>query len=295
MPLIHVSSRPKRGSASLLFRSLTEGSLSDVDTTRAFEAGLRPQVTASFSDKYKLAILNFLADVAIVTGSVCFLNQLPLYVHGVGAWLYIGASLVNAGICWWHIFQLCGGATDGGFTEEESDELFENVHYVISSLIFTGGCICYLPWSSGFFAEWLGAYMFMIGSLGFLSAAFFNALGYAARRAKEKQDLYSPGILRVRDIAHRLSSCELWLSIMGSTFFFMGSFLYRPSYENTCKTSIYTTICVDARQEGTILQLIGSIMFLLVSIITLGRITLFARAQSSSEPKEVVSYGTASA
>merc|ERR1740121_191590 len=90
-----------------------------------------------------------------------------------------------------------------------------------------------------------------------------------------------------KTIAYRLGACELWLSIVGSALFVVGSFLYRPIYSNDChgrsgeKTG--DGMCVNVTNQGTKLYIVGSIAFTIMAALSLVRIRLRASAETCDE------------
>mmetsp|Transcript_110223 Transcript_110223/g.235371 ORF Transcript_110223/g.235371 Transcript_110223/m.235371 type:complete len:282 (-) Transcript_110223:94-939(-) len=278
MPTCHVSNR-KKASGAVVFAAFGFSHQHSKDV-RKVSAPKSSAESPLEHHQYLTGILNLLGSICFVVGSVCFLRRFPEPAAEIGNWLYIGAGALSSGIAIWHMLECYAQARQQGcFTEEEIAELWENAHYLIANLIFTAGTLCFISQLTSFWAKETGAWLFIVGSLGLVSASFCNALGIAAHSQS-----------RSGTNAYRIGACELWLSMIGSAFFVVASFLYRPTYQGHCQDTLQHALCLDVGEQGTRLYIIGSIIFLIMSCLSLARTNMLATMQTSMEEERT--YGS---
>jgi hypothetical protein len=148
-------------------------------------------------------------------------------------------------------------------------EVEEESLYLVSSLIFMAGCwLGYVKkrQSEGEKEHWeaLSVWLFIVGSFGFLMGSFYNALGLNTSGPSS------------RSSAAKLAVYALLCGLVGSLFFFTGSYLYRPGLGTGCTLSEAEEQeaegevgCVTASQTGTWLYVLGSLVFVVQSLLNL--------------------------
>lgn len=202
--------------------------------------------------QYTVLLLNALASAQFFAGSGFFFTWLDSWALYAGDWCFIVGSFITSfvSICAMadHIREMryfqaeADLARDDGTRdhaqqeqEEKYHELLESLSFVVSSLIFTGGCVLFYPhlFVEKKHQEWgeeIGAMFFIAGSFGFVLAAYWMSMAMVKRASlHELPKVGSPEYRR-----RQILSCELLCSIVGSVLFVTGSFLYRPSYATDC-------------------------------------------------------------
>mmetsp|Transcript_87718 Transcript_87718/g.204095 ORF Transcript_87718/g.204095 Transcript_87718/m.204095 type:complete len:337 (+) Transcript_87718:93-1103(+) len=270
-------------------------------------------------DKHLVAYLNMFVSLQFLFGSLCFFTWLGPSAVYWGDWLFITGSALNSFISltltldhWREMDHIQGevGRMPGDVDseeknlalqelEEKSQELMESFCYLAASVVFAVGCVLFYPhlFKDEFRKEWaeeIGAYMFIVGSFGFVVAAYFNALAMVKGAAIHK----AHKIGSVEHTKSRIVAAELFLSTIASVLFVTGSFLYRPSYATNCSheallsakevgmlstrsprlrprlahallglaepeamTEDFRVLCVNVMNQGTMLYLLGSALF----------------------------------
>mmetsp|Transcript_81258 Transcript_81258/g.204463 ORF Transcript_81258/g.204463 Transcript_81258/m.204463 type:complete len:340 (-) Transcript_81258:47-1066(-) len=182
-----------------------------------------------------------------VVGSTIFM-QIPgpelLYV---GEWLFIIASGITTTQAFmslreaWVSLAYCDLED---FPSEEKRyskkkrlraEVFENVFFVISSIIFFLGSSYFWPGRYGagegkYKGYLLGTWCYIIGSGGYVLSSYWNACGLAFNFER----WLTRGTRQSK--AARLSFIALGFNMFGSMFFACGSFLAQPGYSLKCNT-----------------------------------------------------------
>jgi hypothetical protein len=207
-----------------------------------FAAAKEEQEEEAFEAKhdYVLGVLGFTCNTMFIVGSVLFLGDI-LQVK-IGAWLFIIASVGVFFMAGWTVLENIAAVKGGTLDEHQRDETAESLHFMGSAFIFAVGSVLFMPGVFGsnanaqFWGEETGAWMFCIGSLGYLSAAYWNALGLGASRAHARKGTSAtdPTVAEAEDRCSNIASVELWILLTGSALFTVGSFLYRPSLETNC-------------------------------------------------------------
>jgi len=189
---------------------------------------------------YVLGFLGFTFNTMFIVGSFLFLGD-TLQVK-VGDWLFIIASVGVFFLAGWTVLENIAAGKGGTLDEHQRDETAESLHFMGSAFIFAVGSVLFMPGVFGsnanaqFWGEETGAWMFCVGSLGYLSAAYWNALGLGASRARSSKGTSAtdPTVAEAEDRCSYIASVELWILLTGSALFTVGSFLYRPSLETNC-------------------------------------------------------------
>lgn len=132
-------------------------------------------------------------------------------------------------------------------------EIIEMGLYVAANVIFASGSIAFLPSVSAFDEELIktaGTWLFLLGSLGFVLAAFFNAVKLAMAPRFDATDPH-----------HFLSLVALGLNMLGAALFLSGTIGYFPQLEN--ETSEWV-----ASDVGTHLYVSGAAVYAVAAITT---------------------------
>lgn len=229
MPSRHVSTRPKI-EFHRMASNLGLAAAKEEQEEEAFEA----------KHDYVLGFLSFAFNTMFIVGSFLFLGD-TLQVK-IGDWLFIIASVGVFVVAGWTVLEHIAAGKGGTLDEHLRDETAESLHFMGSAFIFAVGSILFMPGLYGsnataeFWGEETGAWMFCVGSLGYLSAAYWNALGLGASRAQSRKGAGAtdPEVAEAEDRCSYIASVELWILLTGSALFTVGSFLYRPSLETNC-------------------------------------------------------------
>mmetsp|Transcript_39470 Transcript_39470/g.91610 ORF Transcript_39470/g.91610 Transcript_39470/m.91610 type:complete len:339 (-) Transcript_39470:132-1148(-) len=276
-------------------------------------------------DKHVVACLNMFVSVQFLIGSFFFFTWLGSSAVYWGDWFFITGSALNCFISLsltldhWRemdhiqseVKKMPGEGEEDEKNialqelEEKGRELMESSCYLAASAVFAVGCVLFYPHLfkdevKKEYGEEIGAYMFILGSFGFVIAAYYNALAMVKGAAIHK----APKIGSIEYTKRQIVAGELFLSTIGSVLFVTGSFLYRPSYATNCsheallkskeaehgagglKTSLarlrprlshsllgvavpqpegmtedFRVLCVNVMNQGTMLYLLGSALF----------------------------------
>lgn len=320
----HAPTRPK------LYHQHTRSMLSGGEKTD------RAKPQHGHAAEYFLGVVGIVVNVMYLIGSIAFLEGFPSWVGKMGDWLFIVGSVVTviqaswsaheAYVMWSHPDFLLDESFINQYCKKErlADEVAENLHFVISSVIFFVGALFFMPGiydddESEQYGHEAGAWCFIIGSFGFVLASYWNACGLAAEFGQR----YAAGSRESRCV--RLASISLCFAMVGGVFFVSGSFLYRPGYGKDCSdsrrlpTSLLGSgtalrafarhrssggflharrlaadtpaaraadLCLDAAQNGTWLYIIGSSLFLVQSLMSMACTVIMSSAGDgkSSDP-----------
>lgn len=204
--------------------------------------------------------LDLFGGVIFVAGSICFLPTFShdLQVFLVGCGLFVLGGLVYVGVC---SFTLLEAVRERGWVTFEA---WENILYLVGSVIFVVGTILYWPpeahhegmdWlvntmSLGayfnlFTPEFEGTLLFIVGSLFYVFAAFVNGLDQRNFASAEGQ----------------LLSATTSLYMGGSLLFVMGSVAFLPDLG--CNEQMLTV--------GAWCFVVGSALFVAGSILSIIR------------------------
>lgn len=157
------------------------------------------------------------------------------------------------------------------------ERVLENVCYMFGSLCFALGSSLYIHRFMRIKEdeEW-GSWLFVVGSISFVLATFFNGLGMTAAYL----DPSLPPSIAVT--AYHLAATGLCCTQLASVFFCVGSFLYRPGLDTECNERD-DNVCVSASLEGTWLYILGSLLYLAQSCLNIVSARLKHRAQASAQ------------
>lgn len=218
--------------------------------------------------EYVVAWAGVAVNVGFIIGSVCFLSRWPIAVIFFGDWFFVIGSLVGVCLSMYSIHESHALAK---FTEMMQltgnennllrNEFLEQMNFFMAGIVFFIGSLLYMPGIYGpnqemkEFGAQLGAYCFIAGSMGFVMATFFAAIGMAAD--PNHQNL-QPGSVKTR--CHYLHIMGLACSQVGSVFFVTGSVLYRPVFAYGHNT---------AADAGTRYYIVGSILYTIEALLCL--------------------------
>jgi len=213
--------------------------------------------------EYCVDLTYVITNIMFVVGSMCFFDWNDEATVRFGDWLFIIASVVNVVMAAYTVYESRSAKSIWYETlgDHERQELTETLLFLVASAIFAGGSICYMPGiysteKSETLGHEVGAWSFVTGSLGLVLSAYYNALGVTSSKPRG-------GIARIVYGVHTLAMA---FTQAGSAFFMCGSFLYRPAFQNKCAPETADT----ASNMGTSLYVLGSLIYLLQSLMVLG-------------------------
>lgn len=220
--------------------------------------------------EHAMGIANILIQVGFIYGSWCFYSGHSTDTVEIGDSIFLLGSAFTLVTCCHSLYEskfrvsqfVRAAYVENTEEEEARDEACENVMFILAAVFFAGGGFCYWPTltenMSGEDAEYVyacGAWFFCAGSMGFLLAAYFNAVGMSACAGSVRMTRKDWHI-------HYIKHTALLASILGSVAFLMGSYLYRPDLSNnTCKRGSNFGFCTDVADSGTTLYIVGSILY----------------------------------
>jgi hypothetical protein len=181
----------------------------------------------------------------------------------------------------------------GDAEREDRVEFLEVAMFFMAGLIFMLGSFFYWPgiydWWCGencdptrlenmeFNGESWGAFLFILGSVGFSLAAMLNAMGMGLNKQEQSQE-------PLLQVCHYLHVVALLCAQIGAVMFTCGSFLYRPQINegnngcaehmeryaegDTTATHPETAhVCQSAGAYGTTLYIVGSICYVIEAFL----------------------------
>lgn len=218
--------------------------------------------------EFVVAWLGVVVNVGFVIGSVCFLSRWPIAVIFFGDWFFVIGSAVGVilsmhAIHESHALEKFGELLHltGNENRLMRNEFLEQLNFFGAGIVFFIGSLFYMPGIYGDNQELkeygaaLGAYCFIAGSMGFVMATFFSAIGMASD--PNHQNL-QPGTIKM--YCHYLHIMGLACSQIGSVFFVTGSVLYRPIF------AFGQNIAADA---GTRYYIVGSVLYTIEALLCL--------------------------
>lgn len=215
---------------------------------------------------YCIEAVEIICAIIFIIGSVCFLPQYSknVVVFAFGCNLFIVGAFGYVFICGMTLIE-AWGEKKGAWTFE----VWENILYLVGSVIFVIGTILYFPErdqcehigaaldqdgatcsslaqevNKGT-KEWYGTILFILGSLIFVVAVFLNALN------QRKFILWQ----------HQIVCVITMLYMLGSVLFCMGSVAFLPDVG--CGPEMVVI--------GAWMFIVGSVLFLIASLLSLWR------------------------
>lgn len=193
---------------------------------------------------------------------------------------------------------------------EDRIEFWEVAMFFLAGLVFMVGSFFYWP---GIYETWCGedcteheindmefngeswgAFLFVMGSLMFVCASMFNAIGLGMNKYEEERDD------QVAVAVHYIHLVALISSQLGSTCFVVGSFLYRPvfppcaalteRYAGEAQTGQEEAekACESTGTAGTWLYVYGSCFYVLEALLGLVSSALKHGSGSEKEGHKLV-------
>jgi len=233
---------------------------------------------------YAIEILDVIAALMFVPGSVCFLPQFSRQEGYLllGCRIFVVASIIYCAIC------LLALGEAMSLKGHASFEVWENTLYLAGSLAYLGGSVLYIPvaptsmlqalWNLGHAMPMMsladlcdsldgghqlaGTILFIIGSVLFALAAFTNALN----------------IRKFDDLSSKLLTTTTTSYLIGSLLFAMGSISFIPHLG--CGESMVAL--------GAWNFIVGSFFFLTGSVVSLARTVYLQEFDDAHDEKRAL-------
>mmetsp|Transcript_130764 Transcript_130764/g.231094 ORF Transcript_130764/g.231094 Transcript_130764/m.231094 type:complete len:284 (-) Transcript_130764:70-921(-) len=237
--------------------------------------------------EYVIEVLSILTSLMFIVGCYCFESE-DTHVYESGCWIFLVACVTG---CVTGVFEVTEKLHHSNLDKEhERDEVLESVMFLISHLLFTWGCVYFLPEVTQRFqrSDSWGAWLCIIGSFGLCFAVFYTTLTFSSDPAvREMLSKLEPSAsTKVRQLK-KIHMCCL---LVGAIFFTVGSFMYRPVFGGECPPHSTNAICMAVADYGTKCYLWGSYVFLVGSLIS----TYVTYLKATYQKKEKDSSGKAS-
>lgn len=238
--------------------------------------------------EYTMSIINTLVQFGFLWGSYLFLGDEDdlrfgdvLFILGSFiTFVFAAYNLIESRNHWLNYYAA---------EREDRIEFWEVSMFFLAGLVFFVGSLFYWP---GVYQNWIcqgctetavndwefwgeswGAFLFVMGSLMFVCASMFNAIGLGMNKYEDDQT--DPVAVRV----HYIHLIALISSQLGSTCFVVGSFLYRPvfpacpalteRYAGQAQTGqeVAEEACESTGTAGTWLYVYGSYFYILEALL----------------------------
>jgi len=225
----------------------------------------------SLRREWVVEIVMLAAALMFLAGSFCFFDGLSATVLEIGEILFIVASCIYVIVGLVEMSEMCHAS--------EPDEpvllksaFHEQMTYLVAATIFNIGCVLFWPGIYGknkamqAIGEPFAAWCFVTGSLGFVTASFWNAIQLPEAVGSK--------------CWVRLTKLSLYFSIMGGVFFVTGSYLFSLDVGAGCAsykpvklvvgspdTGRAGKYCVSVTDQGTVLFIIGSFFYTVQSVL----------------------------
>mmetsp|Transcript_105040 Transcript_105040/g.191857 ORF Transcript_105040/g.191857 Transcript_105040/m.191857 type:complete len:284 (+) Transcript_105040:91-942(+) len=237
--------------------------------------------------EYVIEVLSILTSLMFIVGCYCFESE-DTHVYESGCWIFLVACVTG---CVTGVFEVTEKLHHSNLDKEhERDEVLESVMFLISHLLFTWGCVYFLPEVTQRFqrSDSWGAWLCITGSFGLCFAVFYTTLTFSSDPAVQKMlnNLEPSASTKVRQLK-KIHMCCL---LVGAIFFTAGSFMYRPVFGGECPPHSTNAICVAVADYGTKCYLWGNYVFLVGSLIS----TYVTYLKATYQKKEKDSSGKAS-
>mmetsp|Transcript_125992 Transcript_125992/g.228662 ORF Transcript_125992/g.228662 Transcript_125992/m.228662 type:complete len:284 (+) Transcript_125992:90-941(+) len=237
--------------------------------------------------EYVIEVLSILTSLMFIVGCYCFESE-DTHVYESGCWIFLVACVTG---CVTGVFEVTEKLHHSNLDKEhERDEVLESVMFLISHLLFTWGCVYFLPEVTQRFqrSDSWGAWLCITGSFGLCFAVFYTTLTFSSDPAVQKMlnNLEPSASTKVRQLK-KIHMCCL---LVGAIFFTAGSFMYRPVFGGECPPHSTNAICMAVADYGTKCYLWGSYVFLVGSLIS----TYVTYLKATYQKKEKDSSGKAS-
>lgn len=190
--------------------------------------------------EYTMSVINILVQVGFLWGSILFTHEEPADLR-LGDMLFIGGSFITLLFAAYNLIESRNHWLNYYDAEREDRiEFWEVAMFFLAGIVFFIGSLFYWPgiyntWCGAdctetqindleFQGESWGAFLFVMGSLGFVCASMCNAIGLGMN--KYEDDVNNKDAV----VVHYIHLVALIASQLGSTLFVVGSFLYRPVF-----------------------------------------------------------------
>jgi len=142
--------------------------------------------------------------------------------------------------------------------------MIEEICYLLGAVSYAIGSVLFEP-VLAFDEDALeqGAVLFVLGSAFFVAAAYQNAMALACEGLFTREAHRGAGGF----LGRQLIKASLFCTLFGAVLFFAGSFLYQPKLGH-CQTGTTPRLAVD---QGTLMYVAGSALYLIQSLISLAR------------------------
>lgn len=239
-----------------------------------------------------MSIINICVQFAFLYGSILFLNSDVASLQ-LGDELFITGSVITFAFAAYNLVESRHHWLNYYDAEREDRiEFWEVSMFFIAGLVFMIGSFFYWPgvyeWpmfcgdqcedetvigDMEFNGESWGAFLFVMGSLLFVVASMFNAIGMGMNKFEDDRD--NGAAVAV----HYIHVVALIASQLGSTCFVVGSFLYRPVFpacpalteryagEAQVGQAVAEQACESTGTYGTWLYIYGSTLYCLESLL----------------------------
>jgi hypothetical protein len=201
-------------------------------------------------------------------------------VYATGDWLFILACVVNT---LWSTVEVAEKLHHANLLQpKERDEVLEAAWFFVANLLFTVGCVFFLPSMEArfTFSAGAGAWLCIVGSFGLTFGVFYSALGFESH----------PGQTELEQIIERrcrkMVKVSILLLLVGTAFFTVGSFMYRPIFGGKCEQGSTDDVCEAVSAYGTKCYLYGSYAFLVSSCLNLAVCVMKANGERTKGPTE---------
>jgi len=230
--------------------------------------------------------LEYFQDVSAIVCNILFVigsydmmssNQT---VYATGDWLFIIACVVNT---LWSGVEVVEKLHHANLMKpKERDEVLEGVVFLVANVLFTVGCMFFLPsFEAAFsFSGSAAAWLCIVGSFGLVIGVFFSALCFEAHPGQTELEV------NVARRCRQMMKVSILCLHVGTMFFTVGSFMYRPIFGGKCVQGSTDAVCEAVSSYGTKCYLYGSYAFLLNSCLNFAICVLKANGQRTNEPTE---------
>jgi len=238
--------------------------------------------------EYVMSVTNILVQVGFLWGSYLFLSSDESDLK-FGDTLFIVGSVITFVFALYNLIESRAHWQNYYMAEREDRiEFWESSMFFFAGLIFMIGSFFYWP---GIYSWWYagedqslindmeesgeahGARCFITGSVMFLIASMFNAIGLGMN--KQENELNPIAV-----VTHYIHVAALFNSQMGSVLFVAGSWMYRPAIGSACPDfdpryegqaqegePVAEHACETTGAFGTKLYIIGSALYLVEALL----------------------------
>jgi len=238
--------------------------------------------------EYAMSVINILVQVGFLVGSYLFMSSEESDLM-IGDTLFIVGSVITFVFAFYNLIESRAHWMNYYKAEREDRiEFWESAMFFFAGLVFMVGSFFYWPGIYNWFyegetptyindmeesGEAHGARCFITGSVMFLIASMFNAIGLGMNKEEAEKN-------PVAVVSHYIHVAALFNSQMGSVLFVAGSWMYRPAIGSACPDFsaryegeaqngeiVAEHACETTGMFGTKLYIIGSAMYLIEALL----------------------------